>query len=185
VDVIDALGGVTLEVPERTVIRISPAKEGGAWRTFDIPAGRQHLDGETALAYVRNRSDADDYVRMNRQRCVLGAVAKGMDTAALVRAFPQLAEVIRARVNTDIPVSDLPTLIKLANQIAMDDLKTVGLVPPRYSAGLTPDGYPTPNVGLIQHTARTIFDQPADPEDAEAVSTVETAAESCGWRAAP
>jgi hypothetical protein len=59
------------------------------------------------------------------------------------------------------------------------------LVPPRYSAGLTPDGYPIPHVGLIQHTARTIFEQPADPEQEGAGSTVDTAAESCGWRAAP
>lgn len=195
VDVIDAVGGVTLEVPERTVIRISPAKDGGAWRTFDIPSGQQHLDGEAALAYARNRSDADDYVRMNRQRCVLGAVAKGTDTAALVRAFPRLVAVIRARVNTDIPVADLPGLIQLANDIEVDALKTVGLVPPHYSAGLTPDGYPIPNVVLIQHTVRTIFDPPADPAHtdaasmvethADAASMVETAVDSCGWRAAP
>jgi hypothetical protein len=76
-------------------------------------------------------------------------------------------------------------LIQLANDIEMDNLKTVGLVPPRYSAGLTADGYPIPNVTLIQHTARTIFDQPADPEHAGAVAAVETAAESCGWHDAP
>ncbi len=149
--------------------------------------GRLHhpLHPVAALAYARNRSDADDYVRMNRQRCVLGAVAKETDTAALVRAFPRLVDVMRARVITDIPVADLPSLIQLANDIEVDDLKTVGLVPPRYSAGLTPDGYPIPNVGLIQHTARTIFDQPTDPEQEGAGSTVDTAAESCGWRAAP
>jgi hypothetical protein len=77
--------------------------------------------------------------------------------------------------------AELPTLIKLARVIHRDNLKTVGFVPPRYSAGLTPDGYPTPNVTLIQQTARTIFDQPAEASS----STVETAAQSCGWSAAP
>jgi LCP family protein required for cell wall assembly len=60
VDVIDAIGGVTIDVPERILVRISPPKPGEAWRTFDIPAGRQHLDGEAALAYARNRSDSSD-----------------------------------------------------------------------------------------------------------------------------
>ncbi len=167
------------------MIRISPAKEGGEWRTFDIPPGRQHLDGEAALAYARNRSDSDDYVRMSRQRCVLGAVAKGTDTGALLRAFPQLVDVLRARVITDIPVAELPRLIQLAPIIHMDTFKSVGLVPPRYSASATPDGYPTPNVALIQETARTIFDQPTDTENTAASSTVETAADSCGWNDAP
>ena len=181
VDVIDAIGGVTIDVPDRTLIRISPPKPGEDWRIFDIPAGRQHLDGEAALAYARNRSDSSDYVRMQRQRCLLGAVAKEADTAALARAFPRLVDVMRQRVITDIPVAELPGLIKLARVIHKDDLKTVGFVPPRYSAGLTPDGYPTPNVALIQQTARTIFDWPAEASS----STVETAAQSCGWTDAP
>jgi LCP family protein required for cell wall assembly len=185
VDVIDALGGGTLDVPEHTVIRLSPPKPGEAWRTFDIPAGRQHLDGAAALAYARNRSDSSDYVRMKRQRCLLGAVAKDVDPAALVRAFPRLVDVLRQRVVTDIAVAELPNLIKLAKGIQPDALKSVGLVPPRYSAGVTPDRYPIPNVPLIQQTARTIFAQPAPSEQAAAASRVETAAHSCGWSAAP
>src|SRR5690606_14231494 len=37
VDVIDALGGVTIDVPAPIVVRLSPPKEGEGYRQYDIP----------------------------------------------------------------------------------------------------------------------------------------------------
>jgi LCP family protein required for cell wall assembly len=190
VDVIDAAGGVTLDVPEALTIRLSPPNEHEDWQTYDIPAGRQHLDGRTALAYVRSREGTSDYDRMQRQRCVLSAVAREADAAALLGSFPRLASVVKERVATNVPVALLPDLIKLAAMIDAGAISSIGFAPPRYNAGWTQDEYPIPDVDLIQHTVATVFDAPAPvPSDQlassgtldTATADVETAAASCGW----
>ncbi len=203
VDVIDAVGGVTLDVPEALTIRLSPPNEDEAWETYHIPAGRQHLDGRTTLAYVRSRLDTTDYDRMQRQRCVLSAVAREADVATLLAHFPRLANVVQERVTTDVPVALLPDLIKLAGTINADAITSIGFAPPRYNAGWTKDQYPIPDVDLIQSTVATVFDPPPPvPSDQLASSgttntptsdvasngptdtatvDVDTAATSCGW----
>ena len=49
------------------------------------------LDGKTALAYSRVRRQDDDYHRMDRQRCVLEAVASEADPFRLLRLLPVIA----------------------------------------------------------------------------------------------
>ncbi|SHK44612.1 transcriptional attenuator, LytR family [Pseudonocardia thermophila] len=66
VKVVDAVGGVELDVPES----IKDPKAA-----LDIKAGRQTLDGPTALGYVRTRATASsDFGRVERQRALLSAL---------------------------------------------------------------------------------------------------------------
>ncbi|MDT7706554.1 MAG: hypothetical protein QOG20_2161, partial [Pseudonocardiales bacterium] len=66
VSVVDAVGGVTLDVPES----IKDPKAA-----LDIKAGVQTLDGATALGYVRTRATASsDLGRVDRQRALLSAL---------------------------------------------------------------------------------------------------------------
>jgi len=66
VSVVDAVGGVQLDVPES----IKDPKAA-----LDIKAGPQTLDGPTALGYVRTRATASsDLGRVERQRALLSAL---------------------------------------------------------------------------------------------------------------
>lgn len=66
VKVVDAVGGVTLDVPEA----IKDPKAA-----LDVKAGVQTLDGATALGYVRTRATASsDLGRVERQRALLSAL---------------------------------------------------------------------------------------------------------------
>jgi LCP family protein required for cell wall assembly len=68
VTVVDAIGGVELDVPEA----IKDPKAA-----LDIKAGVQTLDGATALGYVRTRATASsDFGRVERQRALLSALLK-------------------------------------------------------------------------------------------------------------
>ena len=69
-DLVDAIGGLKIRV-ERDV------KWGGHFGTAGtIKAGYKKLTGEQALWYGRSRVDSDDFSRMARQRCVIGAFAQ-------------------------------------------------------------------------------------------------------------
>jgi LCP family protein required for cell wall assembly len=91
VEVTDALGGVEMDI-EQTITSIHSPN-----RTFE--QGRQHLDGEEALDYIRQRYQfADgDFTRMrNQQRFLRALMDKATDTGTLanpakLNAFLQTA----------------------------------------------------------------------------------------------
>jgi polyisoprenyl-teichoic acid--peptidoglycan teichoic acid transferase len=175
VDVIDALGGVTVDVTERVRDRLSPATPGGPWRSFDIRPGRQHLDGESALAYARSRHATSDYDRMRRQRCLLAAVAGQADPPTLLRALPRLVPLIERSVSTDIPVRDLPALAGLAAKARRDRVVTVGLTPPRFAPTRNAAGYPVVDAPAVRAAVSRALTHP------EATRTGSgTAASRCG-----
>jgi LCP family protein required for cell wall assembly len=68
VNIIDALGGVTIDVPREIDDITSPPTQDEPWQEYDILPGRQHLDGRAALTYVRSRTGSSDFDRMQRQR---------------------------------------------------------------------------------------------------------------------
>ncbi|MDN5860476.1 MAG: LCP family protein, partial [Pseudonocardia sp.] len=80
VKVVDAVGGVELDVPES----IKDPKAG-----LDIEKGVQTLDGPTALGYVRTRATASsDFGRVERQRALLSALLdKVTSPATLLNPF--------------------------------------------------------------------------------------------------
>lgn len=175
VEVIDALGGVTVDVTERVRDRLSPATPGGPWRSFDIRPGRQHLDGESALAYARSRHATSDYDRMRRQRCLLAAMAGQADPPTLLRALPRLVPLIERTVATDIPARDLPALAGLAAKARRDRVVTVGLTPPRFAPTRNAAGYPVVDAPAVRAAVSQALTHP------EATRTDSgTAASRCG-----
>lgn len=80
VGAVDAVGGITMDIPEA----IKDPKAG-----LDIKAGTQELDGATALGYVRTRATASsDFGRVARQRALLSAlIAKATSPATLLNPF--------------------------------------------------------------------------------------------------
>lgn len=72
-EMIDAFGGVDIEVPEALTDYTYPVEEG-VIGTFSIAAGMQHLDGDTALKYARSRHSTSDFDRSERQQQILKAL---------------------------------------------------------------------------------------------------------------
>lgn len=149
VDVIDALGGVTVRVTEHVEDTVSAPKDGQATPSVDVGPGRYHFDGRRALAYVRSRSADDDYHRMRRQRCLLAGLASQANMPRLLRVLPRLLQVARRSVSTNIPARELPKLAALATQMRGAQVTTLGLGPPRYS-GRDSRGYPVVKVAEVR-----------------------------------
>lgn len=81
-EVVDALGGVTVNVEE-------PVATGSG---VEIPAGEQTLDGEEALAYVRDRSGPRaDIGRIGNQQKFLEAMAREASSPTNLHRLPGTA----------------------------------------------------------------------------------------------
>ncbi|MBX2999762.1 MAG: LCP family protein [Caldilineaceae bacterium] len=125
VRVIDMIGGVDVHVATTIHDDLYPTEDYGV-ELFHLDAGPQHLDGATALKYVRTRHGDSDYGRANRQQQVIQAVLEKVLAAnmipTLVSKAPELTATMRDSFGTDIP---LPVMISLANYIRQNDLQNV------------------------------------------------------------
>jgi len=169
VALVDAVGGVDVEVTQPLHAEVSPPVEGAPWATVDVQPGRHHLSGTEALAYARARKHSSDYVRMQRQRCLLRALAAEVDPFTLLRSFPAIADAIESSVVTDIPLGFLPDLIEAAASLDLGDIVTVGLVPPYYAPTRDAKNHPVPDVGRIRSKVRRVLagERQADRSAAE------------------
>jgi polyisoprenyl-teichoic acid--peptidoglycan teichoic acid transferase len=153
VEMVDALGGVTINVPRPVLDRVSPPEDGQDWIRIDLQPGRQKLTAHETFAYVRARSYSSDYDRIRRQRCVMVALAEQADPARVLRSFPRLARAARQNVSTDIPRRVLPQLVELVAGIDRRKVVSLGFVPPAYTTG-DGAGYPVPDIPAIRAATR-------------------------------
>lgn len=177
VRVIDALGGVDIEVPQSLSIYLSPAIEGEPWQQYVIPAGYQHLDGRTALAYVRSREDESDYERMARQRCLIGSLARTADVESLIRNYPAITNDVKDAIRTNVPLDKLPELIEILGEIDLSTTATLGLTHGIYMTTFVNGGYPVPNPAAMSEAVAQLFTLSPD----EVAATYGTVSTACGW----
>jgi polyisoprenyl-teichoic acid--peptidoglycan teichoic acid transferase len=185
VDVVDALGGVTVNNLKPLRVEIDRLGRPGPHPGFQLQPGRHLLNGYSALAYSRSRETTSDYDRMQRQRCVIGSLARQTDPAQLLAAFPRLVKVLKRSVATDIPASRLPGLLEAAGDRPVR-VTTVGFTPPTYNVGWS-SGYPIPNVHKIRSTVHRLTRQAAvtpttgvDPDGLGAATTTTRAPSGSG-----
>jgi LCP family protein required for cell wall assembly len=169
VDMVDALGGIDVNLKKALHITYHPLQEGEGKKSYVFEVGVNHLDGLEALAYARDRSDSDDYVRMSRQRCVIMAMLYQNGVSELTLRFPKIASALEKSVATSIPVSALPDLIKLRSKVNSSEMIAVGFTPPDWISGYTEKRYnvldfpkvkaavqkivKTPDVWIAEHPA--------------------------------
>ncbi|WP_231618842.1 LCP family protein [Nonomuraea sp. SBT364] len=127
---IDAIGGVTLTV-ERDVVF-------GRYNEGLVKAGARKLKGADAMWYARSRTNSDDYTRMRRQRCVLGALLDQADPATVLTRFNQVAAATKELIQTDIPRDMLTHLVPLAMKVQQAEVTSIQFVPPLINTG-SPD----------------------------------------------
>ena len=113
-EIIDLMGGVTMELTAAEARVINDHV-----RDKEVTEGTHLLDGRQALAYVRNRKDADgDFSRTNRQRKLLRAMAQAYKSKKLTQMLG-LMEDILPMISTDISAIELTnyalTLLPMLN----------------------------------------------------------------------
>ena len=156
-DLIDALGGVTINVPEDIPIH---ADETFTTVAEWIPAGEQHLDGYHALWYARSRHGTSDYDRMARQLQIQEAVLAQFNPANVLSKFQQIAAAGTQVVKTDVPQGMLGYFVDLARKTKELPVIAVEMVPDN---GVDPEDPDYEYIRqLVQQAIAPPTEEPAD-----------------------
>ena len=114
-ELVDALGGVEVNVPDR----IDDPKAGD----FVIEEGLQTLNGDQALAFCRSRAFPDgDYTRMRHQRIFIAALAKTILNDVDPANLMPLVESLSDMVVTDLSLSDIVSLANAMRGMDTDEI---------------------------------------------------------------
>lgn len=135
---VDALGGVAIDVPRTLVDETYPTEDYGT-RRLVIPAGRQRLDGAAALAYVRTRAPDSDFGRVGRQQQVLAALREQALTPGGLVRLPRALVALPGAIASDLSARETLALLRTLATLPRDRLRplVVGpdLAPPARTAG--------------------------------------------------
>lgn len=114
IKVIDSMNGVTVDVTHPVLDDTYPddlnPNDPYAYRRIYIPPGPQHLNGSTALLFVRSRHGdlQSDFSRSQRQQILIQQVRRALlsqDAASLVALVPSLLQDLQGNIKTDISPS--------------------------------------------------------------------------------
>ncbi len=130
-DLVDAVGGITMDVYRRV-----PIGGGGSKIYGYVEAGKnRHLDGREALWFARSRSDSSDYDRMVRQKCVMNAMLDQLDPTTVLTNFNKIASAGKEVVATSVPTSEISTMMDLALKAKQLPTSSLAVVPPLIQPG--------------------------------------------------
>jgi LCP family protein required for cell wall assembly len=129
---IDKVGGVDIDNPKP----INDPVYGG-WTDkrpigFSLSPGIHHLDGQTALAYVRSRKGTgdSDFSRARRQQQLLVALARKLSDPKMLPRLPDLLTVAGDTVRTNFPSDRLREMIELTQGVPDQAITQIVLGPP-------------------------------------------------------
>ncbi|MGO1544668.1 MAG: LCP family glycopolymer transferase [Gulosibacter sp.] len=160
-ELIDAMGGVTIDVQEEVVMGANDEGQEG-WKppVGTIETGVQTMDGYTALWYARSRYGTTDYARMERQRELQDAIISQLPAAMLSHSGPILS-VLDEVVQTDMPKGESGLIADLVlKSRGRDDGIRLELAPPN----VDPDA---PNYERVWELVEEAISGDAPPEETE------------------
>jgi len=151
--IIDAMGGVTIDVEKRMYYNDPYDDDGGL--AIDLRPGVQHMDGKTAIQYVRYRDEEGDIPRVERQQKFIKAVLKEVSNPSVIIKIPAIISEVSSAVKSDMSTTEMLNLAKILNDASKIGLKT-DMVPgkPAYIDDIS---YWIPDlVALRKHVAQTL-----------------------------
>lgn len=131
VELIDAIGGIEVDVPEEISDYGTDVLE--VFEDQTVKAGRQHMDGAQALGYSRVRVDGD-LKRIERQQLVIQAVADKSVSLGLLAKIPDLWAAYRHAFRTDIDTALIPGYALLAREMNLEHIESFSLGPAMYGS---------------------------------------------------
>lgn len=167
-DLVDAVGGITMDVYRRVPIGGGPTHPIYGY----VEAGKdRRLDGREALWFARSRSDSSDWDRIVRQKCVMNAMLNQLDPVTVLTKFNDIAGASEEIVATDIPGSQVSAMLELAQKAKTKPVGSLAIVPPLLKKPADPD-FPKLRTAISKQIAKSeAIDQPKPAATAAPAST--------------
>ncbi|MDP9236201.1 MAG: LCP family protein [Chloroflexota bacterium] len=165
--VIDDLGGIDVDVPDEVYDPYySETELPGDYLPQHFYPGKQHMDGQTALAYSRIRFSSDDLDRIQRQQRVIFAAIDKANSINVLKRADSLWSKYKSAVHTDISDFQIPGYALLAADVK-DNIHAVSLGPAMYPY-TTPQGAEVllGNKDKIKQIVDSVFSEKANIADA-------------------
>ncbi len=151
--IVDAIGGVDIDVEKR--MYYEDPYDGPNGFVIDLRPGVQHMDGRTAIQYVRYRDEEGDIGRIQRQQKFIKALFKEVASPAIITKVPAIIREVSSTISTDMSTTEMINLAQILNDAYKQGLKT-DMVPGK-PAYIDDVSYWLPDLmALRQHIAQTL-----------------------------
>lgn len=146
--IIDAIGGIDIDVEKRMYYEDPWDDDGGL--IIDLHPGMQHMDGKTAITYVRYRDEEGDIGRIKRQQKFMKACMDKITSPSIIPQLPSVIREVSKSVRTDLSVRQILEFAGTLKEAQKNGLKT-DMVPgtPLYIDGVS---YWIPDVDKLRHS---------------------------------
>ncbi|MDR3566259.1 MAG: LCP family protein [Negativicutes bacterium] len=145
--IVDAVGGVDINVEKRMYYQDPYDDDGGL--VINLRPGMQHMDGKTAIQYVRYRDEEGDIGRVQRQQKFVKAMLQQVTSPGVIVRVPAIIREVSAAVQTSLSTSDMLSMAKLLSDAQKQGMVT-DMVPgtPAYISDVS---YWLPDVVALRH----------------------------------
>ena len=109
--IVNSLGGIDVEVTQN----FSDRRAGFGW--YQIEKGTVHMDGDTALWYIRSRYTTSDIDRLRRAQEVIQAIGYRLISFDILTRLPEVYKIYKDSVYTDLGLRDFLTLLPTAKKL--------------------------------------------------------------------
>lgn len=103
--IVDALGGIDVDVP----ITFTDTNTQGNGEVT-LTEGKQHLDGEQALALARTRHSDNDIKRGERQQLVIQAIANKATSIGSLNKYSEIIKAVGKNMQTNLTFDEMLSL---------------------------------------------------------------------------
>ena len=110
VEVIDALGGITVDVP----YALQEKNENDVHNAIQLEPGVQEVNGSEALALARTRHYDNDIERGKRQQMILEAILDELLSAGSVFKYGDVIDAVGSNMKTDLTFKDMQAFLEYA-----------------------------------------------------------------------
>ena len=191
--IVDSMGGI--DVPVDCAVAGPRLREPRLWpEDFDTPqaffdytddpanyddytlgVGVHHMDGETAMWYMRVRMGYGDLDRTRRQQQVMRAMWRQAQNTDMLLRIPEMWAAIGGVVRTDMGLGNMLELAPLAADLDTSRVRSAVFTPDTVTSWYTPDiGYVlVPNQPAVQNLVAQATHPPAANYAAEQTARVE------------
>lgn len=152
--IIDAIGGVDINVEKRMYYEDPWDDNGGL--VINLYPGQQHMDGKTAITYVRYRDEEGDIGRIARQQKFMQAVMDKLTSPAIIPRIPAIIGEVVECIDTDLSVKQMIEFMSALKDAQARGLQTEMLPgKPMYIGGIS---YWLPDLSKLRTTIANTLD---------------------------
>lgn len=174
IDVVDALNGITVDVPYELKEQNSKDKAGA----IHLQPGEQLLDGEEALALARTRKQDNDLERGKRQQEIIKAIVDKSVSASSILKVDELMKAVGDNMSTSMLSNEVTSFVSYGTSGNLDietlNLKGTDLWADRYYYQLDETDLAEKQQILKEHLGLVPASSTDDPNYNNAEASVES-----------